>query len=109
LEELYFTRRPLKNPAFVTFRWMSACRPALLARFLTAALLPTGLLSRRLILLAGLALVRHVVSFQRNTIATAQSPRRSDKTKNGSSHCWHDGTVSLTYSRLHSSFIFASR
>jgi hypothetical protein len=54
---------------------------ALLARFLTAALLLTGLLTRRLILLAGLVLVRHVVSFHGNTIATAQSPRRSDKTK----------------------------
>jgi hypothetical protein len=54
---------------------------ALLARFLTAALLLAGLLTRRLIRLAGLVLVRHVVSFHGNTIATAQSPRRSDKTK----------------------------
>jgi hypothetical protein len=35
----------------------------LLARSLTAALLPPELLARRLILLAGLVLVRHAVSF----------------------------------------------
>jgi hypothetical protein len=36
---------------------------ALLARFRAAALLLPGLLTRRLILLAGLVLVRHVVPF----------------------------------------------
>jgi len=51
---------------------------ALLARFLTAALLLTWLLTRCLILLAGLVLVRHVVSFHGNSMTTAQSPRRSD-------------------------------
>jgi hypothetical protein len=54
---------------------------ALLARFRAAALLLTGLLTPRLILLAGLVLVRHVVSFHGNTITTARSPRRSDKRK----------------------------
>jgi len=57
---------------------------ALLARFLAAALLLTGFLTRRLIVLAGLAgliLVRHVVSFHGNIMTTAQSRRRSDKTK----------------------------
>jgi hypothetical protein len=54
----------------------------LLTRFLPAALLLTRLLTRRLILLAGLVLVRHVVSFHGNITTTAQSPRRS-----GSSHC----------------------
>jgi hypothetical protein len=44
-------------------------------------LLLTGLLTRPLILLAGLVLVRHVVSFHGNTITTALSPRRSDKRK----------------------------
>jgi hypothetical protein len=58
-----------------------AGRLALLARFLTAALLLTRLLTRRLILLAGLVLVRHVVSFHGNIITTDQSPRRSDKRK----------------------------
>src|SRR5260370_16804492 len=53
----------------------------LLARIPTAALLLTGFLNRRLILLAGLVLVRHVVSFHGNIITTAQIPRRSDKTK----------------------------
>jgi hypothetical protein len=62
---------------FVTF----ARRLALLAQFLAAALLLTGFLTRCLILLAGLALVRHVVSFHRNIITTALSSRRSDKTK----------------------------
>jgi hypothetical protein len=47
---------------------------ALLAGFLTAALLLTGLLIRRLILLAGLVLVRHVISFHGNAGTTAQSP-----------------------------------
>jgi hypothetical protein len=70
---------------------------ALLARFLTAALLLTRLLTRRLILLAGLVLVRHVVSFHGNTIATAQSPRRSDKRKGQFALL----VVSLTYSSLH--------
>jgi len=36
----------------------------LLARFLAAALLLTGLLTRRLTVLAGLVLARHVISFQ---------------------------------------------
>ena len=54
---------------------------ALLAGFLTTALLLTGLLTRRLVLLAGLALVRHDASFQGNVITTDQSPRRSDKRK----------------------------
>jgi hypothetical protein len=40
---------------------------ALLAGFLTTALLLTGFLTRRLILLAGLVLVRHVVSFHGNS------------------------------------------
>jgi energy-converting hydrogenase Eha subunit E len=62
---------------FVTF----ARRLALLTRFLAAALLLTGFLTRCLILLAGLDLVRHVVSFHRNIITTALSSRRSDKTK----------------------------
>jgi hypothetical protein len=53
----------------------------LLARVRAAALLLTGLLTRRLILLAGLVLVRHVVSFHGNIVTTAQSPRRSKKTK----------------------------
>jgi hypothetical protein len=38
----------------------------LLARFRAATLLLTGLLTRRLILLARLVLVRHVVSFHGN-------------------------------------------
>ena len=54
---------------------------ALLAGFLTAALLLTWLLARGLILLAGLVLVRHVVSFHGNVMTTAPPPRRSDKTK----------------------------
>jgi hypothetical protein len=53
---------------------------ALLARFRAAALL-TGLLTRPLILLAGLVPVRHVVSFHGNIATTAQSWRRSEKTK----------------------------
>jgi hypothetical protein len=67
---------------------------ALLARFRAAALLLTGLLTRRLILLAGLVLVRHVVSFHGNTITTARSPRRSHKRK------WQfaSAKVSRTYS-----------
>ncbi|MGA8316137.1 MAG: hypothetical protein WA832_07200 [Bradyrhizobium sp.] len=70
---------------------------ALLARFRAAALL-TGLLTRRLILLAGLVLVRHVVSFHGNTVTTALSPRRSDKRK------WQFALlakVRLTYSGLY--------
>jgi hypothetical protein len=43
---------------------------ALLAGFLTTALLLTGLLTRRLVLLTGLALVRHGVSFHGNIITT---------------------------------------
>jgi hypothetical protein len=48
-------------------------RLALLTGFLTAALLLTGLLIRRLILLAGLILVRHVISFHGNVRTTAPS------------------------------------
>jgi hypothetical protein len=44
---------------------------ALLAGFLTTALLLTGFLTRRLILLTGLILVRHVVSFHGNIMTTA--------------------------------------
>ena len=51
---------------------------ALLAWFQAAALLLTGLLTRCLILLAGLVLVRHVVSFHGNIMTTAQSRRRSE-------------------------------
>ena len=54
---------------------------ALLSGFLTAAVLLTWLLTRRLVLLAGLGLVRHVVSFHGNIIPTVLSLRRSDKTK----------------------------
>jgi hypothetical protein len=54
---------------------------ALLARFLAAALLLTGFLTRRLTVLAGLVLARHVVSFQGNIMTTAPSRPRSDKTK----------------------------
>lgn len=71
---------------------------ALLARFRAAALLLAGLLIRRLILLAGLFLVRHVVSFHGNTVTTALSPRRSDKRK------WQFALlakVRLTYSGLY--------
>ncbi|MDR3484207.1 MAG: hypothetical protein P4M05_04770 [Bradyrhizobium sp.] len=53
----------------------------LLARFRATALLLTGLLTRRLILLARLVLVRHVVSFHGNIVTTAQSRRRSEKAK----------------------------
>jgi hypothetical protein len=52
---------------------------ALLAGFLTTALLLTGLLTRRFVLLTGLALVRHGVSFHIRT--TDHCPRRSDKSK----------------------------
>jgi hypothetical protein len=54
---------------------------ALLSGFLTAALLLTWPLTRRLILLAGLSLVRHVISFHGNIMPTVLSLRRSDKTK----------------------------
>ena len=70
---------------------------ALLALFLAAALLLTGLLTRRLIVLAGLVLVRHVVSFHGNIVTTARSRRRSDKTKRRS-HRRHYVTFSLTCS-----------
>jgi hypothetical protein len=53
---------------------------ALLARLRAAALLLTGLLTR-LILLAGLVVIRHVVSFHGNIVTTAQSRRRSEKAK----------------------------
>ncbi|MGA7715761.1 MAG: hypothetical protein WA832_05255 [Bradyrhizobium sp.] len=51
-----------------------ARRLALLARFRTAALLLAWLLTRRLILLAGLVLVRHVVSFHDNGSESAPVP-----------------------------------
>jgi hypothetical protein len=54
---------------------------ALLAGFLTTALLLTGLLTWRLVLMTGLALVRHGASFHGNIITTDQSPRRSAKRK----------------------------
>jgi hypothetical protein len=54
---------------------------ALLARFRAAALLLARLPTRRLILLAGLALVRHVVSFHGNIMTTAPSRRPFRKTK----------------------------
>jgi hypothetical protein len=76
-------------------------RLTLLARFLTAALLLTRLLIRRLALLVGSALVRHGVSFHGNIRTTDQSPRRSDK-KNGNSLCRHYVTGSPT----HSGFVF---
>jgi hypothetical protein len=47
---------------------------ALLAGFLTAALLLAGLLSRRLIRLTRLVLVRHGFSFHGNTRPTARGP-----------------------------------
>src|ERR1700731_656458 len=50
--------------------WDFYCPCQVLARFRAAALLLTGLLTRRLILLTGLVLVRHVVSFHGNTITT---------------------------------------
>jgi hypothetical protein len=56
----------------------------LLARFRTAALLLTWLLTRCLILLAGLVLVRHFVSFDGNILTTAESRRRSEN-KSGNS------------------------
>ena len=46
----------------------------LLAGFLATALLLAGLLTWRLVLLAGLVLVRHVVSFHGNADTTAPSP-----------------------------------
>jgi hypothetical protein len=54
---------------------------ALLSGFLAAALLLTRLLTRRLVLLARLVLVRHVVSFHGNIGPTVLCPARSDKTK----------------------------
>jgi hypothetical protein len=53
----------------------------LLAGFLAATLLLARLLTRCLILLAGLVLVRHVVSFHGNVITTEKSRCRSDKPK----------------------------
>jgi hypothetical protein len=44
------------------------------ARFLTAALLLTGLLTWRLVRLTGLVLVRHGVSFHGNTRTTGRNP-----------------------------------
>jgi hypothetical protein len=71
---------------------------ALLARFLTAALLLAGLLSRRLILLARLVLVRHGFSFDGNTIPTARSSGSFPTWKiSGLQYCKH---VSLTCSGL---------
>jgi hypothetical protein len=62
---------------FIILAWCLA----LLAGFLAAALLLTGLLTRSLILLAGLVLVRHAVSFHGNGVTTVQTLRRSDKRK----------------------------
>jgi hypothetical protein len=62
---------------FVATAW----RLALLAGFLTATLLVARLLTRCLILLPGLVLVYHIVSFHGNTLVIAQTPRRSDKRK----------------------------
>jgi hypothetical protein len=76
---------------------------ALLAGFLTAALLLAGLLIRRLILLAGLVLVRHVISFHGNAGTTAPSPASFRQKKNDSSRCLHDVIASLPHS-AHPSF-----
>src|SRR6266545_5012208 len=76
---------------------------ALLARLLTAALLLAGLLSRRLILLAGPVLFGHGVSFLswKNTRPTARgSGSFLTKKKCGSPRRYY---VSLTYSGLLSS------
>jgi hypothetical protein len=62
---------------FIILAWCLA----LLAGFPAAALLLTELLTRSLILLAGLVLVRHAVSFHGNGVTTVQSLRRSDKRK----------------------------
>jgi hypothetical protein len=65
---------------FGIFVTLAGCL-TLLARGLTATLLLTGFLTRRLILLAGLVLVRHVVSFHGNITTTEKSRCRSDKIK----------------------------
>ena len=74
---------------------------ALLAGFLATALLLSGLLTRRLILLAGLVLVRHVVSFHGNADTTAWSSCSFLTKKRCCLHCRRDATVSLTYSGAH--------
>jgi hypothetical protein len=70
----------------------------LLAGFPAAALLLAGLRSRRLILLPGLALVRHGVSFHGNASTTGRRPGsfriRKDAARNAANY------VSLTYSGL---------
>jgi hypothetical protein len=79
---------------FVTLRGSLA----LLAGFLTTALLLTGLLTRRLILLAGLVLVRHGVSFHGNTRPTARRSGSFLTKKNAGSPCRNN--VSLTHQVL---------
>jgi hypothetical protein len=69
---------------------------ALLARFLAAALLPARLLSRRLIRLARLILVRHGFSFHGNTRPTARSSGSFLTKKKCGWQCRNH--VSLTYS-----------
>jgi hypothetical protein len=71
---------------------------ALLTRLLTATLLLTGLLSRRLILLARLILVRHGFSFHGNTGPTARSSGSFLTKKKYGPPCRN--YVSLTYSGL---------
>jgi hypothetical protein len=71
---------------------------ALLAWLLTAALLLAGLLSRRLILLARLILVRHGFSFHGNTGPTARSSGSFLTKKKYGPPCRN--YVSLTYSGL---------
>jgi hypothetical protein len=71
---------------------------ALLAWLLTAALLLAGLLTRRLILLAELVLVRHGISFHGNTGPTARSSGSFLTKKKCGSPCRN--YVSLTYSGL---------
>jgi hypothetical protein len=78
---------------------------ALLAWLLTAALLLAGLLTRRLILLAGLVLVCHVVSFRGEHRDNGSESAPFRKNKSGNSHCRHYVTFSLTYSGLHPSLI----
>jgi hypothetical protein len=83
---------------FVTFCGSLFCGSlALLARFLTTtALLLAGLLSRRLIRLARLVLVRHGFSFHGNTRPTARRSASFLTMKKRGSQCRN--YVSLTYS-----------
>jgi hypothetical protein len=55
--------------------------PGSVGRVSDHRLLLTGLLTRRFVLLTGLALVRHGVSFHGNIRTTDHCPRRSDKSK----------------------------